>query len=47
LRDWRYGHIPTEVLPALREAGVSDADIDLMTTANPRAIFEKAAIYSA
>lgn len=47
LRDWRYGHIPTVVLPALRDAGVSDADIDLMTTANPRAIFEKAAAQAA
>jgi phosphotriesterase-related protein len=43
LRVWRYGHIPDVVIPALREAGVTEADIDLMTTANPRAIFAKAA----
>lgn len=43
LAVWRYGHIPDVVLPALRQAGVTEADIELMTRANPRAIFEKAA----
>jgi phosphotriesterase-related protein len=43
LREWRYGHIPTFVIPALKEAGVSDDDLELMLTGNPRAIFERAA----
>jgi phosphotriesterase-related protein len=43
LKVWRFGLIPTKILPALREAGVSEKDIELMTTANPRAIFEKSA----
>lgn len=43
LRVWRYGHIPEVVIPALRQAGVTEEDIDLMTKANPRTIFEKAA----
>jgi phosphotriesterase-related protein len=46
LREWRYGHIPNAVIPALRNAGVSDGDLELMTRANPRAIFEKAAVSS-
>jgi phosphotriesterase-related protein len=37
---WNYLHIPDDVLPALREAGVSDADIQAMTVDNPRRIFE-------
>jgi len=36
---WYFGHIPTVVLPGLREHGVSDADIELMMTGNPAAIF--------
>ncbi len=39
LREWRWGHIPTKVLPALREAGVSDDDIDTMMVKNPREFF--------
>src|SRR5205823_4285441 len=27
---WHYNHIPLDVLPALREAGVTEAQIDLM-----------------
>jgi len=38
---WNFRHIPDDVIPALREAGVSDAEIDTMTVANPRRIFEQ------
>ena len=32
--------VPDDVLPALREAGVSDAQVDQMMRLNPQAIFE-------
>jgi phosphotriesterase-related protein len=38
--DWTYTYVPTRVLPALRERGVSDQQIDQMMIANPRRIFE-------
>ncbi len=37
---WHYNHIPDDILPALRKAGVSDDHIDQMLVRNPRAIFE-------
>lgn len=37
--NWHYLHISHDVLPALRAAGVSDADIDLMLRANPARLF--------
>ncbi|KAA9158105.1 phosphotriesterase-related protein [Amycolatopsis acidicola] len=39
LPDWRYTHITEDVIPALLEAGVSQADIDVMLVDNPREIF--------
>jgi phosphotriesterase-related protein len=39
LREWRHGIVPTTIVPALRAAGVSDHDLDLMLIRNPRAIF--------
>lgn len=41
--NWNFRHIPNDVLPALRAAGVSDADIEILTIENPRRIFEAAA----
>jgi phosphotriesterase-related protein len=38
-----YLHIHNEVIPALREAGVGDADLDRMFIDNPRRHFEAAA----
>jgi phosphotriesterase-related protein len=38
LREWRYGYIPTTIVPALKAAGVSDDDLDLMLVENPRAV---------
>jgi phosphotriesterase-related protein len=37
---WHYNHIPDDILPALRKAGVSDEQIEQMLVRNPRAIFE-------
>jgi phosphotriesterase-related protein len=38
--DWHFRHIPDDVLPALREAGVSDVEIHQMLVDNPRTILE-------
>ncbi|GAA4187506.1 phosphotriesterase-related protein [Streptosporangium oxazolinicum] len=37
--NWRFDHIHDDVLPALREAGVSDAQVDQMLIDNPRRYF--------
>jgi phosphotriesterase-related protein len=37
--NWHYTHISDDVLPALREAGVSDAQINQMLVDNPRRYF--------
>lgn len=37
--NWNYQHIPRDVLPALREAGVSDEQITTMMVDNPRRYF--------
>lgn len=36
LPNWNYRHISEDVLPALRERGVSEKDIDTILVANPR-----------
>jgi phosphotriesterase-related protein len=41
----QFGHLANIVLPALREAGVSAADIETMTVVNPRRIFEAQGAY--
>ena len=38
LPNWHWNHISRDVLPALRKAGVSDAQIDQMLVENPRRI---------
>jgi phosphotriesterase-related protein len=43
--DWTYTYVPTRVLPALRERGVSEAHIEQMMVANPRRIFEQSGGY--
>ena len=43
--NWHHAHISRDVLPALREAGVSQRQIDQMTRDNPRAIFERQGAY--
>ncbi|MDA0638676.1 phosphotriesterase-related protein [Nonomuraea sp. MCN248] len=37
--NWRYDHIHDDVLPALRAAGVTDAQIEQMLVVNPRRYF--------
>jgi len=37
---WHFLHIPDDVVPALRAAGVTQAQVDAMTTGNPRRYFE-------
>ena len=43
--NWHFRHISDDVLPALREAGVSDEQITQMTVENPRRIFEQSGSY--
>jgi phosphotriesterase-related protein len=38
--NWNFTHIPNNIVPMLRERGVSDAAIEQMTVGNPRRIFE-------
>jgi phosphotriesterase-related protein len=40
LPQWRYTHIHQEVLPYLREQGVTEEQIETMLVANPRRYFE-------
>lgn len=43
--NWHYLHISRDVLPALRNLGVSEADIDLMLVDNPRRILTNEGAY--
>jgi phosphotriesterase-related protein len=38
---WHFEHVSRDVLPALRERGVTDEQIRTMTVENPRRIFER------
>ncbi len=38
---WGYNHVSDEVIPALLERGVTQAQVDQMLRDNPRAIFER------
>ncbi len=42
---WHFRHISDDVLPALRQSGVSDEQIDTMMVANPRRVFESQGTY--
>jgi phosphotriesterase-related protein len=44
-KDWRWTHIPIDVLPTMRQRGISDADITTMMVDNPRRILEGGAPY--
>ncbi len=39
MTTWQWTHIPNDVIPMLRQRGVSEANITQMTTGNPRAVF--------
>jgi phosphotriesterase-related protein len=43
--NWHYEHISSDVLPALREAGVTDDQIKAMMEDNPRRYFENVEPY--
>jgi phosphotriesterase-related protein len=43
--QWNFTHIPTTIVPMLKDRGVSDADIHQMTVQNPRDLFEKTGAY--
>ncbi|MBM3139336.1 MAG: phosphotriesterase [Chloroflexi bacterium] len=43
--EWRFTHIIEDVIPMLRERGVSEAAIQQMTVGNPRRIFEQTEPY--
>jgi phosphotriesterase-related protein len=44
-KEWRWTHIPDDVLPAMRAAGIGDGDIRVMMVDNPRRILEGTAHY--
>ena len=39
--NWHYLHVVNDVIPALRERGVSESQIDQMMRENPRVFFER------
>jgi phosphotriesterase-related protein len=43
--NWHFNHIPDDVIPALKVAGVSEAQVQTMTVDNPRRIFERQGSY--
>ena len=43
--NWNFNHISDDVLPALREAGVSEDNVTAMTVDNPRRVFEMQGTY--
>lgn len=43
--NWHYKHIHEDVLPALRERGVTEDQIEQMMVINPRRIFENVGAY--
>ena len=45
LPRWNYLHIHKDVIPALKQRGVTDEHIRIMLVDNPRAIFEKQSAY--
>ncbi len=45
LPNWHYLHIHNDVIPALKQRGVTDEQIKTMLVDNPRAIFERQGSY--
>ena len=43
--NWHYLHIEQDVLPAFREQGVTDEQIEQMLVGNPRRYFENVGAY--
>jgi phosphotriesterase-related protein len=45
LPNWHFLHITNDVIPALRQAGVSEEQVRQMTVENPRRLFEQQGAY--
>ena len=45
LPNWNYLHIHRDVIPALKQKGVTEAQIETMMVSNPRRIFENQGAY--
>jgi phosphotriesterase-related protein len=45
LPRWNYLHIHNDVLPALKQKGVTDEQLQTMLVTNPMKIFEKQGAY--
>ncbi|MDP8981487.1 MAG: phosphotriesterase-related protein [Acidobacteriota bacterium] len=45
LPNWHYLHIHNDVIPALKQRGVTDQQLHTMLVENPRAIFERQGAY--
>jgi phosphotriesterase-related protein len=45
LPSWHYLHIHNDVIPALKQKGVSDEQVHTMLVENPRKIFERQGAY--
>jgi len=45
LPNWHFLHIANDVIPALRERGISDEQIEQMLVANPRRYFDNVGTY--
>jgi phosphotriesterase-related protein len=43
--NWRFTHISDDVVPALKERGVTDGQVEAMLVSNPRRIFENVGAY--
>jgi phosphotriesterase-related protein len=43
--EWQYCHISRDVIPALLDAGVTEADITTMLVDNPRRVFDVSGSY--
>ena len=44
--NWHYLHIHNDVIPALKERGVTDEQLHTMLVDNPRRIFERKGAYA-
>jgi phosphotriesterase-related protein len=45
LPNWHFNHISDQVVPALLERGVTQAQVDAMLIGNPRRLFEQQGAY--
>ena len=43
--NWHFNHIPDDVVPALKQQGVTDAQIETMLVQNPKTLFNHTTPY--